>query len=140
MSNKEIFEFIKNLPYKYILVCIGLIFVMSLIAKIIRKSNIFHIPKEKVRSFWYIIEFISVFIFIIMFRMTKVNNSTTLSLVTFAISIFEFLNFNIIYSYFLEKAANLFFKIWYFILSLLIALIPSFIFVFVIVEISILLI
>ena len=134
MSNKELIEFFKNLPYKTILICIAVILFVSLIVKLINKSNILHIPKEKVRTFFFAIEFVSIFLFLYLFTILKITSS----LIVIIIAIFEFYNFNIIYSYFLEKAPNFKTKFLSFFVALFVALIPSVVFTFVIKEISIL--
>lgn len=134
MSNEELIEIFKNLPYKTILICIAVILFVSLIVKLIKKSNILHIPKEKVRTFFFAIEFVSIFLFLYLFTILKITGS----LIVIFIAIFEFYNFNIIYSYFLEKAPNFKTKFLSFFVALFVALIPSVVFTFVIKEISIL--
>mgnify|MGYP006359902371 CR=1 FL=1 len=73
------------------------------------------------------------------FYKIKVDDDIVLSLVTFTITIFEVLNFNIIFTYLLEKSTNFLSKLYYFFISIIVALIPSIIFTLIIYEISILL-
>ena len=139
MDNAQIIKFFSNLPYELIGIILLALFILCLLIKLIKKINFSAIKKEKVRSILIVIEFLVVFLFIYVFYKIKVDDDIVLSLVTFTITIFEVLNFNIIFTYLLEKSTNFLSKLYYFFISIIVALIPSVIFTLIIYEISILL-
>lgn len=139
MDNAQIIKFFSNLPYELIGIILLALFILCLLIKLIKKTNFSAIKKEKVRSILIVIEFLVVFLFIYVFYKIKVDDDIVLSLVTFTITIFEVLNFNIIFTYLLEKSTNFLSKLYYFFISIIVALIPSIIFTLIIYEISILL-
>ena len=139
MDNAQIIKFFSNLPYGLIVIILLALFILCLLIKLIKKINFSAIKKEKVRSILIVIEFLVVFLFIYVFYKIKVDDDIVLSLVTFTITIFEVLNFNIIFTYLLEKSTNFLSKLYYFFISIIVALIPSIIFTLIIYEISILL-
>ncbi len=139
MDNAQIIKFFSNLPYGLIGIILLALFILCLLIKLIKKINFSAIKKEKVRSILIVIEFLVVFLFIYVFYKIKVDDDIVLSLVTFTITIFEVLNFNIIFTYLLEKSTNFLSKLYYFFISIIVALIPSIIFTLIIYEISILL-
>ena len=139
MDNAQIIRFFSNLPYELIGIILLALFILCLLIKLIKKINFSAIKKEKVRSILIVIEFLVVFLFIYVFYKIKVDDDIVLSLVTFTITIFEVLNFNIIFTYLLEKSTNFLSKLYYFFISIIVALIPSVIFTLIIYEISILL-
>ena len=139
MDNAQIIKFFSNLPYELIGIILLALFILCLLIKLIKKINFSAIKKEKVRSILIVIEFLVVFLFIYVFYKIKVDDDIVLSLVTFTITIFEVLNFNIIFTYLLEKSTNFLNKLYYFFISIIVALIPSIIFTLIIYEISILL-
>lgn len=139
MDNAQIIKFFSNLPYELIGIILLALFILCLLIKLIKKINFSAIKKEKVRSILIVIEFLIVFLFIYVFYKIKVDDDIVLSLVTFTITIFEVLNFNIIFTYLLEKSTNFLSKLYYFFISIIVALIPSVIFTLIIYEISILL-
>jgi hypothetical protein len=139
MDNAQIIKFFSNLPYELIGIILLALFILCLLIKLIKKINFSAIKKEKVRSILIVIEFLVVFLFIYVFYKIKVDDDIVLSLVTFTITIFEVLNFNIIFTYLLEKSTNFLSKLYYFFISIIVALIPSIIFTLIIYEISILL-
>lgn len=139
MDNAQIIKFFSNLPYGLIGIILLTLFILYLLIKLIRKFDFSKIKKEKVRSALIVVEFIVVFLFIFIFWKMKVDDDIVMSLITFTITIFEVLNFNIVFTYLLEKSTNFLSKLYYFFLSIIIALIPSIIFTLIIYEISILL-
>ncbi len=139
MDNAQIIKFFSNLPYELIGIILLALFILCFLIKLIKKINFSAIKKEKVRSILIVIEFLVVFLFIYVFYKIKVDDDIVLSLVTFTITIFEVLNFNIIFTYLLEKSTNFLSKLYYFFISIIVALIPSIIFTLIIYEISILL-
>lgn len=139
MDNAQIIKFFSNLPYGLIGIILLALFILCFLIKLIKKINFSAIKKEKVRSILIVIEFLVVFLFIYVFYKIKVDDDIVLSLVTFTITIFEVLNFNIIFTYLLEKSTNFLSKLYYFFISIIVALIPSIIFTLIIYEISILL-
>jgi hypothetical protein len=139
MDSAQIIKFFSNLPYELIGIILLALFILYLLIKLIKKINFSAIKKEKVRSILIVIEFLVVFLFIYVFYKIKVDDDIVLSLVTFTITIFEVLNFNIIFTYLLEKSTNFLSKLYYFFISIIVALIPSVIFTLIIYEISILL-
>lgn len=139
MDNAQIIKFFANLPYKIIITILLALFIIIMLIKLIKKIDFSKIKKEKVRSSLIVIEFLVVFLFIYVFYKIKVDDDIVLSLVTFTITIFEVLNFNIIFTYLLEKSTNFLSKLYYFFISIIVALIPSVIFTLIIYEISILL-
>lgn len=139
MDNAQIIKFFANLPYKIIITILLALFIIIMLIKLIKKIDFSKIKKEKVRSSLIVIEFLVVFLFIYVYWKMKVNDGIVMSLITFTITIFEVLNFNIIFTYLLEKSTNFLSKLYYFFISIIVALIPSVIFTLIIYEISILL-
>lgn len=139
MDNAQIIKFFANLPYKIIITILLALFVIIMLIKLIKKIDFSKIKKEKVRSALITIEFLVIFLFIYVFWKMKVNDGIVMSLITFTITIFEVLNFNIVFTYLLEKSTSFLSKIYYFFISIIIALIPSIIFTLIIYEITILL-
>lgn len=139
MDNAQIIKFFANLPYKIIITILLALFVIIMLIKLIKKIDFSKIKKEKIRSALITIEFLVILLFIYVFWKMKVNDGIVMSLITFTITIFEVLNFNIVFTYLLEKSTSFLSKIYYFFISIIIALIPSIIFTLIIYEITILL-
>ena len=116
MDNAQIIKFFANLPYKIIITILLALFVIIMLIKLIKKIDFSKIKKEKIRSALITIEFLVILLFIYVFWKMKVNDGIVMSLITFTITIFEVLNFNIVFTYLLEKSTSFLSKIYYFVI------------------------
>lgn len=139
MDNKHILEFFKNLPYDKIIVVLICIFVCSILFKLFKKFVIDKMTREKARTVFIFMELFVIGITMFIFFKVKQAGYINATLIASTIAIFEVLNLNIIFIYFLEKCTSFLSKLYYFMISIFIALLPSVLFTLVIYEITILL-